>query len=96
MEANQMEKETSEAQNGVSIMDTTSNLPIRGDKKVLERKTPAEQRTWKYIHSVSALVVKRRIDLSILEIVSFRKGSLEDIAVSTYSEQSNIREENKL
>lgn len=45
MEANHMEKETSEAEIEVSTMDTTSNLPIGGDKKVLERKRPAEQST---------------------------------------------------
>lgn len=45
MEAKQIEKETSEDQIGVSTMDTTCNLPIGGDKKVLERKRPAEQKT---------------------------------------------------
>lgn len=45
MEANHMEKETSEPKIEVSTMDTTSNLLIGGDKNVLERKRPAEQRT---------------------------------------------------
>lgn len=66
MEAKQIEKETSEDQIGVSTMDTTCNLPIGGDKKVLERKRPAEQKTEstsiQYWHCVrKTWVVKRSI-----------------------------------
>lgn len=65
MKAKQIEKETSEDQIGVSTMDTTCNLPIGGDKKVLDRKRPVEQRTESTSiqcrHCVrEAWVVKRR------------------------------------
>lgn len=96
-----MEKETSQDQTGVSTTDTTCNLPIGGDKKVLERKRPVEQRTERtsiqYWHCArSAWVVKRRIAHYFGHFL-FLDGSLEDIAVPTSSsEQSNIRAENKL
>ncbi len=66
MEAKKIGKETSEGQIGVSTMDTTCNLPIERDKKVLERKKPAEQKTEstsiQYRHCVrKTWVVKRRI-----------------------------------
>lgn len=74
-------KETSEDQTGISTMDTTCNFPIEGDKKVLERKRPGLK-----VHPFSICIVfvkhglQRGEQLIILDIFSFWKGSLEDIA----------------
>lgn len=52
-----MEKETSEEQIGVSTVDITCNLSIVGDKKVLERKRPVEQRTEGHPFSICIVLV---------------------------------------